>query len=979
MNHGPSRVADGLLTRAGGAVQFFFDGRAVQGVTGDTVASALLANGCLLLGRSFKYHRPRGPFTCGPHEPCALVDVLSAAGREPNRSATTLEIYQGLNVRSQNRWPSLRFDTLAINDWLGRFLPAGFYYKTFMAPGWAWERIYEPLIRRAAGLGRIDQHIGKCPIRAETVHERTDVLVVGAGPAGITATYRLGQSGLKVMLVERDVILGGGTILDAHWTEWRKQMLERLSALANVRALTRTTVLSAYGHGIFAALEDLGANMQQEPAGPRERLHIIRARRVVLTTGAVERLIAFPGNDIPGVMLAGAALAYLRRYGVAVGRRPALFVNSDEAYDAAFALQATGAESINIIDIRSESRAAERARAAGITVRLGSVIVKAIGRSAVRAVCIREQSRRRQVTLAADCVLISGGYSPAHALASQLGAALRWQNAVAAFVPELSAQLGNLAGAVRGLVGLASAARDGEAAAAAVACSLHQSLAPEADLRIPHEPPSSPLQDLWEVRDVGKAFVDLQNDVTTDDVRLAQREGYEHVEQMKRYTTHSMASDQGNIGGLVGTAVLATARGIHVADVGLSKPRPFATPVPLGALAGTQFGKHLKPTRRLPLEAWHRAAGATFVTAGYWLRPLVYSHEPGWEPVMREARAVRHSVGISDVSSLGKIDVQGPDAARFLDFIYANAFSTLDVGRARYGLMLREDGILLDDGTTARLGHDHFLVTTTTANSANVLEHMEFHLQTVCAEFDVLCTDVGDQWAQFSLAGPRAREVLGTVVSDLELSNRAFPFMAVASATVANIPGRVFRISFSGELAFEVAIPARYASKAWTALLDAGRAFDITPYGLDALNLLRIEKGHVAGAELNGNTTAGDLGFGRMLKKKGDFIGRTLARRPGLNAPDRSQLVGVRPTDRAQPLRNGMQLVTPDDAAIVGFITSSVPSIALDGWVGLALVAGGRDRIGQHLVGKSPVQQESVGVELVDSRMFDPENLRARC
>jgi sarcosine oxidase subunit alpha len=448
---------------------------------------------------------------------------------------------------------------------------------------------------------------------------------------------------------------------------------------------------------------------------------------------------------------------------------------------------------------------------------------------------------------------------------------------------------------------------------------------------------------------------------------------------MKRFTTHGMATDQGRIGGLVGSAVLADARGIPLAQVGLTKPRPFVEPIPFAALAGGEVREHFKPKRRLPLDAWHRAAGATFVLTGLWLRPLVYAKQSGWDPVLKEARAVRRAVGITDVSTLGKIDVQGPGAARFLDFVYANTFSTLAIGRARYGIMLREDGMVLDDGTTSRLGPEHFLITTTTANSAAVLEHLEFQRQSAGARFDVLLTDVADQWAQFALAGPRAREVLSAVATDVDLSNRAFPFMAAGAATIAGVAGRLYRISFSGELAYEISVPADHAQQTWTALLDAGRAFGLVPYGLDALNTLRIEKGHVTGAELNGNTNADDLGFGPMLKSSGDFVGRALAQRPGMKAPDRLQLVGVRPTKASQRLRNGAQLGAPAAPSLsLGYVTSSTPSVESDGWVGLGLLAGGRQCIGRRLIAASPIHDELIEVEIVSPRHLDPENARVR-
>jgi len=983
---GPARIAQGALTDASRRVGFRFDGRPLHGLAGDTLASALLANGRQLVGRSFKYHRPRGIVTAGPEEPCALVDVIGPRGREPNRLATTLALHEGLVAESQNRWPSLGFDALALNDWLGRFLPAGFYYKTFMAPAWAWEHLYEPLIRRAAGLGRLAAVVPAHADPAETVHDQADVLVIGAGAAGLAAAHHLGGCGLRVILAEQDVVLGGGTLLDERWSKWRAAACSGLAGLDSTRTLARTTVLGAYGHGVFAALEELAPPEAARCGGLRERLRIIRARRVLFATGALERLIAFPGNDVPGVMLAGAALRYLRRYGVTAGRRPAFFLNTDEAYEAVFALAAAGVDCAGVVDARPASSAAQRARELGIEVFAGALIERVLGRTGVRGVQVTDRNGGSLRRLAADCLLISGGYSPLTALPAQLGARLTWQAAIAAFTPELAPASGQVAGAARGVFGLAAAARDGDAAARAIAAQLgaRSSPGPSPSSRhalpeLPADPQATPISAVWEVRAAGKAFVDLQNDVTADDVRLSVREGYEHVEHMKRYTTHGMAIDQGRIGGLLGSAVLAAARAVELAAVGQARPRPFAQPVPFAALAGGEVRGHYKPRRRLPLHEWHAQAGATFVPTGLWLRPLVYARQGGWEAVLREARAVRSRVGLTDVSTLGKIDVQGPDAARFLDFIYANTFSTLAVGRARYGIMLREDGLLFDDGTTARLATDHFVVTTTTVNAVAVLEHLEFHLQSMCAGLDVLLTDVGDQWAQFALAGPRSREVITKVVAGVDLSNEAFPFMAAASATIAGVAGRLFRISFSGELAYELAVPAREAQGVWSALLAAGEPFGIRPYGLDALNTLRIEKGHVTAAELNGNTSADDLGLQRLLKREGDFIGRTLAQRPGLTQEGRLQLVGVRPLDRAHTLRNGMQLVEREArGGSLGYVTSSTPSVELEGWVGLALVEGGRRRIGERLRATSPVHEATTEIEVVSPHMLDPENRRVR-
>jgi len=1064
---GPARVARGLLSDASRPLSFEFDGQVMQGQAGDTLAAALLANGRRLVARSFKYHRPRGIFTAGGEEPCALVDVLGPQGREPNRLATTLPLHERLRASSQNRWPSLSLDLGAINDALSRLLPAGFYYKTFMSPGWAWERLYEPLIRRAAGFGTLEARFGEQAEPAETVHDHTDALVVGAGAAGLSAALEFAAAGLNVMLLDQDAVAGGGTLLDAGWDAWRTRAAAALARYPNLRWLPRTTVIGAYGHGVFGALETLHHEQGPRPGNLRERLRVVRARAVILATGSIERLVAFPGNDVPGVMLAGAALSFLRRHGVAVGQRPLLFTNNDEAYEALFALADAGVRCAGIVDSRAESEAAERARARGIEVHTGALVAGIRGRQAVRGAYVagvRDQhsvhgargagirgerpvsdaraaaatpDRHALRQVEADAVLLSGGFSPASALAVQLGASLMWQPDIAAFVPSLAPETGYVAGAARGVFGLAAASRDGVSvarqvlvrwtrklrseprsrgadvvraggtavvvrvddagvsgrASAAGGVSAHANGGAGADRAaadmaaspalswladVPPDTPRSALQPLWEVAGRGKAFVDLQNDVSADDVRLAVREGYEHAEHLKRYTTHGMGMDQGRIGGLTGLAVLARARAVELSEVGLTRPRPFATPVPFAALAGGEVREHFKPKRRLPLHAWHEQAGARFVQAGWWLRPLVYSREPGWEPVLAEACAVRERVGITDASSLGKIDVQGPDAAKFLDFIYANTFSTLPVGRARYGIMLREDGILLDDGTTARLGPEHFLLTTTTLNAAAVLEHLEFQWQAHRPQFDIAITDVGDQWAQFAVAGPRSREVVARVTEGVDLSNAGFPFMAAAVATLAGISGRLFRISFSGELAYELAVPAHRAGELWQALLTAGRDAGIVPYGLDALNTLRIEKGHVTGAELS-NSSAQDLGFGGMLKGSGDFVGRALAQRPELNAPHRLQLVALRPLEPGARLRNGAQLVTRAARRdSLGFITSSTPSVVRRGWVGLALLADGRRRLGQRLIAASPIHEEQCAVEIMSSHWLDPENRRAR-
>jgi sarcosine oxidase subunit alpha len=495
----------------------------------------------------------------------------------------------------------------------------------------------------------------------------------------------------------------------------------------------------------------------------------------------------------------------------------------------------------------------------------------------------------------------------------------------------------------------------------------------------PQDAPRADLEPCWEIPGKGKAFVDLQHDVTTADIRLARREGYEHVEHMKRYTTHGMATDQGRIGGLVGNAVLATARGIDITEIGQPRARPFLETVPFAALAGGEIGEHFKPKRRLPLHELHTRAGATFVNAGLWLRPLVYSSDTSWNAVMAEARHVRREAGITDVSSLGKIEVFGSDAGAFLDFVYANKMSTLAMGRCRYGLMLREDGMVFDDGTVARLGKDHFLLTTTTINAAAVLEHLEFHRQTLFVGSDLTLTDVGDHWAQFAIAGPLSRAVLAEVIEELDIANDAFPFMAAAGARIAGVPGRLFRISFSGELAYEVAVPARYAEDVWSRIIEIGAPLGLKPYGLDALNTLRIEKGHITGAELNGQTSAKDLGLGRMCKTTSDYVGATLRQRAALAGNQRFELVGVRPVDSEQRLRNGVHLLdltSPNGS--LGYVTSCTPATEQVGWVGLALLTSGHARIGQRLLATSPLHDETYEVDVVSPHHLDPENSRVR-
>ncbi|KRE24434.1 hypothetical protein ASE66_04180 [Bosea sp. Root483D1] len=969
------RLPSGGLIDRSKTIRFSFDGRELSGHPGDTLASALLANGVRLVGRSFKYHRPRGIMTAGPDEPNALVELREGARREPNSKATEIELHDGLVSRSQNRWPSLAFDVLALNALAGKALSAGFYYKTFMWPKRFWEKLYEPLIRRAAGLGRAATEAD--PDHYEAMHAHCDVLVVGSGPAGLAAARAAGEAGARVILCERDVLIGGGLLLCPDHQAWHADMLAALRALPNVEILPRTNVFGYYDHNLLGALEQV-ADHRREPGEHevRQRYRTFRARQVVLATGASERLIALPGNDRPGVMMAGAVLAYLRRFGVAPGENAVVFTNNDSAYDTALALAEAGLGRVTLADARPQSELAGVVAARGVEVRLGTEVAGFDGKS----VMLRQRGSSIGEPIVADLLCLSGGWNPNVQLASQSGAKTQWNAELASHVPGEPVQAERSAGAARGIFGIGAAAHDGARAGEAAASA--SGFEGKPGFALPHIGRSEqPLVPFWEVKADGKSFVDLQHDVTTEDIRLAHREGYAHIEHAKRYTTHAMATDQGKLGSLVGAAILAEARGEPVEAVGVPTHRPYTMPVAVGALAGHASGAHFQPIRRTALHDWHLRNGAAMQPTGAWLRPFFYPKpgETGWEPIFREARAVRSAVGICDVSTLGKIDVQGPDAATFLDRLYINNFSTLAVGKCRYGVMLREDGIVFDDGTTSRLGEDHFVVTTTTGNAAPVLEHMEFHAQTVWPELDVQFCSISDQWAQMAVAGPKSRETLAAAVEGLELANEAFPFMAVGEGRIAGVPVRLFRISFSGELAYEVAVPSSQAETVWEAILAAGKPFGIVPYGLEAMSLMRVEKGHAAGPELNGQTTAADLGMGRMMKKAGDVIGRVLAGRPGLADPGRPRLVGIRPVDAAQRLRGGAHIVgEPGSGTSLGWISSVTQSIEHKCWIGLALVENGESLKGQRLFAVSPLHEESVAVTITSPHHVDPENARVR-
>ncbi|MDR3465820.1 MAG: sarcosine oxidase subunit alpha family protein [Xanthobacteraceae bacterium] len=982
------RLAAGGLVDRSTPVSFSFDGKPFTGFAGDTLASALLANGVRLVGRSFKYHRPRGIFSAGPEEPNALVELRAGARREPNTKATCVELYDGLSAESQNRWPSLAFDLHAVNQFASPLLVAGFYYKTFMWPSAFWERLYEPAIRRAAGLGRLSGESD--PDSYEKATAFCDLLVIGAGPAGLAAALVAGRAGVRVILAESDFVLGGRLNCETHEIDgapgsaWARQAEDELATLPNVRIMRRTSVFGVYD-GECGAIERVADHMPAPPEhAPRQRLWKIVARQTILATGAVERSIVFGGNDRPGVMLGSAMRTYVNRFAAAPGRRIAVFTTGDDGWRTARDLRTAGLSVECVVDTRHTIAPDVLSLTGDTAVYLGSHVVDAFGGHGLRSIDIRDAGGIRK-RVAVDALAVSGGWNPDVALATHLGASPTWSDAKAAFLATEPPRSMALAGAAAGHWTLAEALHDGGTLGMDAATRYGHPQLAQPRFRTSDE--ATEVQACWHVGGArSKAFVDLQNDVTDRDIALAAREGFRSVEHLKRYTTLGMATDQGRTSNVGGLAIMAELTGRTIAETGTTRARPPHIPVAIGAFAGLHRDTHFKPTRLTSGHQWATGQGATFVDAGQWLRAQWFARpgETDWlQSVTREVRTVRSAVGVCDVSTLGKIALTGPDVGTFLDRIYINTFSTLDVGKVRYGVMLREDGFVMDDGTTARLAPDHWMMSTTTANAAKVMQHLEFCHQVLWPELDVQMVSVTEQWAQYAVAGPRSRallqQLLGTVA---DLSNEAFPYLACREFRCGSLPVRLYRISFSGELAYEIAVPANYGDALAQALIDAGRDLGVAPYGTEALSVMRIEKGHVAGNEINGQTIASDLGLGRMMSTRKDYVGRVMAARPALVDSKRPSLVGLKPVDPAARLRAGAHFVARGVPASPetddGYMTSTAFSPTLGHWIGLGLLADGPRRTGERLRAYDPVRAGDVDVEVVPPVFVDPKGERLR-
>jgi sarcosine oxidase subunit alpha len=990
---GSFRVAGkGRLTPARVA-RFSFDGRDYAGLEGDTLASALLANGVYLMGRSFKYHRPRGAISAGAEEPNALVGVRRDAGRTtPNVRATVQELYDGLAAISQNRWPSLDFDVGALNDLASPLFSAGFYYKTFMWPKAAWQRLYEPVIRAAAGLGTAPQEPD--PDRYAARYAHCDVLVVGAGAAGLAAALGAAEAGARVILADEQPEPGGalrheaGAVIDGQegWA-WAKGAAAKLKAMDNVRLLTRTTAFGYYAQNFLGLVERVSEHLPAPlPDLPRERLWKVRAKRVVIATGAIERHMVFPGNDRPGIMLASAARTYLNHYGVAIGRRVGVYTACDSAYHAALDLKKAGIDIAIIADQRDNPQgpAVDEARALGIEVHPGRVVTRAAGGKRVSSVSVEPKAGGASRSVRVDALITSAGWTPSLHLFSQSRGRVTFDVAGKRFLPGEAVQDCICVGSCNGTDDLDDALAEAFAAGSAAAKAAgvrteKRGGRPKADAA--ESMAGGMLGDMG--AEAGKkAFVDFQNDVTARDIRQAVREGMHSIEHVKRFTTNGMATDQGKTSNLHGLAIAAEALGRPVPEVGLTTFRPPYTPVTFGSIVGHASGKLFDPTRRTAIHDWAQAHGAVFEDVGQWKRAW-YFPRPGEDmasAVNRECLTVRRAAGLFDASTLGKIEVVGPDAAEFLELLYTNPWKKLETGRCRYGVMLREDGFIYDDGVVGRLAADRFHVTTTTGGAARVLHHMEDYLQTEFPKLKVYLTSVSEQWAVIAVQGPRARDIVAPLVEGIDISDAAMPHMSVREGRVCGVPARLFRMSFTGERGYEINVPADYGQAVWEAVWAEGLKHGACAYGTEAMHVLRAEKGYIiVGQDTDGTVTPDDAGLSWAIgKAKPDFVGKRGLMRPYLAAGGRRQIVGLLSRDGRTVLEEGAQLVENPGGtipmAMIGHVTSSYWSENCGGPIALAVVEGGRERTGQTLC--VPMPDGMIEVEVTATVFFDEKGER---
>jgi sarcosine oxidase subunit alpha len=901
-------------------------------------------------------------------------------------------LFDGLVANSQNRWPSLAFDVMSINGLFSPLLSAGFYYKTFMWPVSFWTNVYEHVIRRAAGLGTAPTEAD--PDHYEQCHEHCDVLVVGAGPAGLSAALAAAQTDALVILVDEHPLLGGSlnsenfTVDGKAGSEWAAETTAKLAAMENVHILNRSTVFGYYDHNVIGVVEKVSDHLPVPPRGhPRQRMWLLYPQRVVLATGATERPLVFGNNDKPGVMLASAVRSYVNAYGVKPGKRALVTTNNDDAYRTAIDLHRAGVFVTAVVDSRAhpESPLVDELKKLSIRLITGSTVGAAEGSKRVKRAQIVSTLGDTLDPESIDCDLIacSGGWNPNLHLHSQSGAKPVYDDSILSFVPGVSRQAETSAGAAAGSFALQDCLTEGHnaghEAAKLAGFKGKKGKAAKAD-----DEGAYAIEALWisptPYNKAYKQFVDQQNDVKASDVELASQEGYDSVELLKRYTTQGMATDQGKTSNVNALAILACQRGEPIPEVGITTFRPPYVPVAMGVFAGHTVGADFMPVRHTAIHDWNKKQGAVFIEAGLWLRARYFPQKPGdtmYDCYVRETEATRNNVALVDVTTLGKIDIQGPDAPEFLNRLYINNWLKLPVGKARYGIMLREDGMVYDDGTTSRLGENHFFMTTTTANAAGVLAHMEQYHQTEWPELDVVFCSVTEQWTGIAVAGPNSRKLLEKVI-DIDISNEAFPFMGVSECRLNNIPARLFRISFSGELAYEVNVPADYGEQAWLELLEAGKEMGVGVYGTEALGTMRIEKGHVAGSELDGRTTAKDLGLEGMANRSKHFIGKHNSGRPALEGEGRLQVVGLKSIEPGRNLRIGAHLVDPNTrldsvSQSQGHVSATTYSPQLGCGIALGLLRDGASRHGEQLEAVFPLDDEKLKVEVCHPVFIDPE------
>jgi sarcosine oxidase, subunit alpha len=993
---GANRIkGKGRLTPAR-TVRFSFDGRSLTAVEGDTLASALLANGIHLTGRSFKYHRPRGMLSAGPEEPNALMDVArDTARRTPNVRATVQEVFDGLQAKSQNRWPSLGFDVGGINNYASPFFAAGFYYKTFMWPKAAWKKVYEPVIRAAAGLGVAPSEPDPDHYANHFVH--CDVLVIGGGAAGLSAGLAAAHAGAQVILCDEQPETGGAFHheIDAEvdgksgW-DWAQAVTRELQAMPNARVLTRTTAFGYQAQNHVGLIERVTEHLARPDASmPRERLWQVRAKQVVIATGAIERHMVFANNDRPGIMLASAARTYLNHFGVAVGAKVGVYTACDSAWAAAFDLKAAGVSIPAIVDVRPDPDPSlvARARELGIEVLAGQCVLDTSGALRVKSMKVGKPSGGSARTIPVDALIMSAGWTPSVHMYSQSRGKVVWDEDTKRFLPGKNVQDCASVGACNGVDQL------DEAIEGASKAGLDAAKAAGIKTKSRWKAPEAEAGTSWSGSMMGsaggagpdatvKAFVDFQNDVTAKDIRLAVREGMHSIEHVKRFTTNGMATDQGKTSNIHGLAIAAEMLGKPLPQVGLTTFRSPYTPVTFGAIVNHSRGDLFDPARRTPMHGWEESHGAVFEDVGHWKRAWYYPRagEDMHEAVNRECRTVREAAGMFDASTLGKIEVVGPDAAKFLDLMYTNGWQKLAPGRCKYGIMLREDGFIYDDGVVGRLAEDRFHVTTTTGGAPRVMHHMEDYLQTEFPDLKVWLTSTTEQWAVIAVQGPKAREIVAPLVQDIDLSNDAMPHMSVREGRICGVPTRLFRMSFTGEAGYEVNVPADYGEAVWEALWERAEALGACAYGTETMHVLRAEKGYIiVGQDTDGTVTPDDAGLNwAVAKSKPDFVGIRGMKRPDLVASGRKQLVGLKTKDAKTVLEEGAQIVADPNQSVpmtmIGHVTSSYWSENCGRSIAMALVADGRALKGKTLY--VPMPDRTIEVEVTDTVFFDKEGGR---